>query len=177
MKKYMIYCRQKVFPTLTDGALEEIKKYYVDMRNSANTEEGAIKAIPITARQLEALVRLTEASAKIRLAPRVTRKDAKRAIGLLQHCLEQVGLDPETGKIDIDRLSSGITTSQRNKIFVIKEIIAELENKLGKTIPIDEIMQEAKNKGIEEANAEEVIEKLKRSGDIFEPRRGFISKI
>lgn len=177
LKKYLVYCRQMAFPTLSDGALEEIKDYYVEMRNSANTEEGAIKAVPVTARQLEALIRLAEASAKVRLAARVTKKDAKRAINLLQHCLEQVGLDPETGKIDIDRISSGITTSQRNKIFVIKDIIAELENKLGKNIPIEEIIQEAKNKDIEEASAEEVIEKLKRSGDIFEPRRGFISKI
>ena len=62
-------------------------------------------------------------------------------------------------------------------ISTIKEIINELENKLGKTIPLDDITEEAKAKGIEEDTIEETIQKLKRSGDVFEPRRGFISKI
>ncbi|MBW3014905.1 minichromosome maintenance protein MCM [Candidatus Woesearchaeota archaeon] len=177
LKKYICYSRQKVFPNLTDSAIEEIKRYYVEMRNSASTEEKGIKTIPITARQLEALVRMSEANAKIRLSDKVTKKDARRAIDLLQYCLSQVGLDPETGKIDIDRISSGITTTQRSKIISVKEIISELESKLGKTIPIEDIIKEAANKGIAEDDVEETIEKLKRSGDLFEPRRGFVSRI
>ncbi|MBU0472327.1 MAG: AAA family ATPase, partial [Nanoarchaeota archaeon] len=103
--------------------------------------------------------------------------DAKRAIELVDYCLIQVGLDRETGKIDIDRIATGISASQRSHISIIKEIINELENKVGKTIPIDDVMEEAKNKGIEEEKAEEVLEKLKRVGEVFEPRRGFLSKI
>jgi len=94
---------------------------------------------------------------------------------LLQHCLGEIGVDPETGKIDIDRITTGITASQRNKIVIIKEIIDELENKIGKTIPLEDLMKEAEAKGI--GDVDEAIEKLKRSGDIFEPKRGFISRI
>jgi len=176
LKKYLAYARQNISPVLTDGAIEEIKSFYVEMRNSSS-EEGGIKSVPITARQLEALIRMAEANAKLRLAKKVTKKDAKRAIDILNYCLAQVGLDPETGKIDIDRISSGITSSQRNKIFVVKDIIMELENKLGKAIPIEEILKECSNKGINDEEAEEVIEKLKRSGDLFEPRRGLVSRI
>ena len=61
--------------------------------------------------------------------------------------------------------------------MIIKEIIADLENKIGKTIPIDDIIEEAKNKGITEEKIEEVLEKLKRVGEVFEPRRGFLSRI
>ena len=89
----------------------------------------------------------------------------------------QVGFDKETGKIDIDRIATGISASQRSNIIVIKEIIADLENKVGKTIPIDDIIEEAKNKGITEEKIEEVLEKLKRVGEVFEPRRGFLSRI
>jgi replicative DNA helicase Mcm len=164
-------------PVLTDSALEEIKNFYVEMRNKGNSEEEAARAIPISPRQLEALVRMAEAFAKIRLADKVTKKDARRSIELLQFCLQQVGLDPETGKIDIDRITTGIGASQRNKISVLREAIDDLENKLGKTIPIEELMREASSRGIDERDVEEVLERLKRSGDIFEPKRGFIQKI
>jgi replicative DNA helicase Mcm len=177
LRKYIAYARQTCKPKLTDGAIEEIKKYYIHMRNKTGTEEGAVRAIPISPRQLEALVRLSEASARTRLSDKVNKKDAKRAIELVHFCLSEVGIDPETGKIDIDRIATGLTASQRSHIIDIKEIIMELEDKVGKTIPIDDVVTEAGNKNIDEDKVEEVIEKLKRSGDIFEPRRGLIQRL
>jgi replicative DNA helicase Mcm len=177
LRKYFAYARQKIFPKLTEGAIDEIKKYYLKMRGSGG--EGEVKSIPISTRQLEGLIRLAEATARLRLGDEVTRKDAKKAVDLMHYCLVQVGLDPTTGKIDIDRISTGITASERGSITLIKEIIAELEKKQGKNtpIPIDDVIDYAKQKGIEEEVIEETIQKLKRAGDIFEPRRGYISKI
>jgi replicative DNA helicase Mcm len=177
LKKYIAYARQKITPHLTDSALNEIKDFYVKMRNRGGADERSERAIPISARQLEALVRLAEASARVRLSDRVTKKDAKKAIDLLSYCLLQVGLDRETGSIDIDRIATGIAASQRDKIFQIREILASLENKIGKTIPIDDVLKSAIEKGIAESDAEEAIEKLKRSGDVYEPRFGFVSRI
>ncbi|MDP6600212.1 MAG: minichromosome maintenance protein MCM [Candidatus Woesearchaeota archaeon] len=176
LRKYIAYAKQKVVPTITNNALQEIKEFYLKMRTSGS-EEGVIKAIPISARQLEALVRLTEATARLRLSDKATENDAKRAIDLIESCLMEVGLDKETGKIDIDRIATGISASQRSHIIVIKEIITDLENKVGKTIPIDDVIAEAKSKGVDEGKVEDVLEKLKRVGEIFEPRRGFLSKI
>lgn len=177
MKKYISYARQNIFPVLSDVALEEIKKYYIDLRNKGSHDEEIIRTIPISPRQLEGLVRLAEASAKIRLSNEVTIKDARRAIDLLHYCLTQVGLDRETGQIDIDRISTGIAATERSKIVQVREIIGELENRIGKTLPIDDILRDAAERGIDETEVEEVIEKLKRSGDLFEPRRGFIQRI
>ena len=176
LKKYIAYARQRVNPKLTDGALEEIKDFYLKMRKSGGSKAG-IKAIPISARQLEALVRLSEASARARLDDRVTRKDSKKAIELLDYCLMQVGFDKETGKIDIDRIATGITATSRSHILILKDIIGDLETKLGKAIPIDDVVAEAKNRGLDEDKVEEALERLKRSGDVFEPRRGFLSRI
>ena len=176
IRKYIAYAKQNIAPELTDAAIEEIKAYYLKMRFKGMTE-GEVKSVPISARQLEALVRLAEAQAKLRLSKKVTRKDAKEAVSLLHYSLSQIGVDPETGEIDIDRITTGITSSERSKIVNVREIINELENKLGRTIPIDEIIQMASEKGMSEEKVEEAIEKLKKSGDIFEPRRGFISKI
>jgi replicative DNA helicase Mcm len=176
LRKYLAYARQKISPKLTDSAIEELKNYYLKMRASG-ISEGGVKAIPISARQLEGLVRLAEASARLRLSKKVTKKDAKKAVELLDHCLRLVALDEETGRIDIDRIATDTPATERSKIGVLKEIINELENKLGKTIPLEDIIKEAEEKGLSEADVEEVIQRLKRAGDIFEPRRGFISKI
>ncbi|MBW3001783.1 minichromosome maintenance protein MCM [Candidatus Woesearchaeota archaeon] len=173
LRKFLVYARQNVFPKLTDSAVEELKNYFIKMRGSG----GDMRSVPISARQLEGLVRLSEAYARLRLKSKVSKKDAQKAIEILDYCLRQVALDEETGTIDIDRIATSVPASQRNKIIQIKEIISDLENKLGKTIPLEDVVSAASEKGISEAEAEEMIQKLKRSGDIFEPRRGFISKL
>ncbi len=67
-RKYVAYAKQKYQPLLTDEAINEIKKFYVDLRNApSSSPEGVVKPIPISARQLDALIRLSEASAKIKL--------------------------------------------------------------------------------------------------------------
>jgi replicative DNA helicase Mcm len=176
LKKYVAYAKQNVKPRLTDGAIEEIKNFYVELRNMGTDEEG-IKPIPISARQLEALVRFAEGSARVRLSKKVTKSDAKRSIRILKYCLMQVGFDYETGRIDIDRISTGIPASQRSRIVQVREIINDLESTFGKTIPLEDVISSASEKGIEETEVEEIIERLKRSGDIFEPKRNFISKL
>ena len=175
LRKYIAYAKQNTSPQLTDAASEEIKKYYVNMRNK-EVEEGS-RRVPISARQLEALVRLSEAYSRIRLGTKVLKKDAKKAVDMLHYCLNLIGIDPETGKIDMDRITTGISSTERSKIVSIKEIITELESSLGKTIPIDEVIRMASERGLDEDKVEEAIEKLKRSGDVFEPRRGFLQRI
>jgi replicative DNA helicase Mcm len=177
LKKYFAYVRQNISPILSADAVEELKSYYVKMRTSGTTEDGGVKSIPITPRQLEALVRLAEASAKVRLSPKVTREDAKRAIDIVHYCLTQIGLDPETGKFDIDRISSGVTASERSNIVIVREIINNITSKVGKQVPIEDILIEGTSKGLSDEKIMEAIEKLQRSGDIFEPKKGFISKI
>ena len=176
LRKYVAYARQYILPKLTDEAVSEIQRYYVKMRSSGAEIEG-VKSVPISARQLEAIIRLAEACARGRLSNKVSIEDAKRAIELVQYCLSEIAIDRETGKIDIDKISSGITASERGKIVGVKEIINELENKIGRVIPIDDIIKEAEERGISSEKVEDSIEKLKRSGDIFEPKRGFISKL
>ena len=96
----------------------------------------------------------------------------------MHYCLSQIGIDPETGKIDIDKIVTGMTTSQRSKLHVLREIIAEVEAQMNvKVVPIEEIVKVAKERGIEKSQVEEFIERLKREGDLFEPRQGFISRL
>ena len=139
--------------------------------------DGEVKPIPISARQLEALIRLSEASAKIRLSAIVTREDSTRAIDLLRASMGEVAFDSETGRFDIDRVATGITASQRSQIAVVERLTDDMMVRLGKIISVQELIKEAMNEGIERDKVEAVLDRLKKRGDIFEPRPGFIQKV
>ena len=176
LRKTIAYARQRIHPVLSEDAKKEIEEFYVNLRNSGPQDEG-VKPIPITPRQVEAIIRLSEASARVRLSSEVTKEDAIRAIELQKYCMMQVGLDYETGKFDIDIINTGTSTSQRSKIINVRDIISSMSSEGKKTIAIEEIMHEAEIKGISRDKVDEAIEKLKGSGDIYEPKKGFIEKI
>jgi len=174
-RKYVAFAKQKIVPKLTEEAVKEIKDFYVTLRNAPVAGESALRPIPISARQLTALIRMSEASAKIKLSEKVTKEDARIAIELMKYYLMQVGYDYESKTFDIDKITTGIATSQRNKIIIVRETISRLENRLGKLIPVEEIEKELEGK-LSEQEIEEAINKLNSSGDIFKPRRGYVQK-
>jgi len=177
LRKYIAYAKQNCKPVLSDEAIEDIQKFYVDLRSTAIGLDGEVKPIPISARQLEALIRLSEASAKIRLSAIVTREDSTRAIDLLRASMGEVAFDSETGRFDIDRVATGITASQRSQIAVVERLTDDMMVRLGKIISVQELIKEAMNEGIERDKVEAVLDRLKKRGDIFEPRPGFIQKV
>jgi len=177
-KKYIAYAKQKIFPELTDKAVDEIRNFYVELRNnspSGASTSGENRTIPVTARQLEALIRLSEANARVRLSKKVTIADAKKAIDMLRYALERVAMDQATGQFDIDRIVSGIPSSQRGKIMFVKEVMRRLEERHGKLIPKEEIINEVGDKMII-SEIEEIVEELKRDGEYFEPKKGYIER-
>jgi len=175
LRKYIAYAK-RLSPKLTDTAVEEIKDFYITLRNQSGRTDTDIKPIPITARQLEAIIRLSESCARIRLSETVGGEDAKRAIDLLKFSLSQVGYDEETQTFDIDRITTGISSSKRGKIIHVKETISQLESRLGKLIPLEELQKELQD-SMTETELEEAITQLSKSGDIFKPKKGFIQKL
>ena len=174
-RKYIAYSKQKITPKLSDEAIEEIERFYVELRNSPVSAEGSLRPIPISARQLEALIRMSEASAKLRLDSIVTRGDAKKAIEIMKYYLMQVGYDYESKTFDIDKIS-GMTTSKRNKVFVVRDMINQLKSKLGELIPIEELEKELEGK-LKKEEIDEAITELIKNSIIYEPRRGYVQKI
>ncbi len=172
LRKYIAYAKQFVKElVLTDEAAQMLKNFYIEMRSPAG--EGG--PIGITLRQYEALLRLAEASAKVRLDTHIRREDAERAMRLMQFSLRQLGFDRETGVIDIDKLESGFTTGKRKRLNSILEIIEKLQQTSREVAEAD-ILAEAQNQGISEKDAQETIEKLRKDGTIFEPHGGFYRK-
>ncbi|MEM4390882.1 MAG: minichromosome maintenance protein MCM [Candidatus Diapherotrites archaeon] len=168
LKKYISYARQNVFPVLTDEALKELSDFYVSLRDQGR-KEGAYSA---THRQLEGLIRLSEASAKVRLSDFVERQDAERAIRLVKTSLQDLVTDPETGKIDIDIITVGQThtmlTNLKKVLNIIKEKATELD-----MVPIEEIINEGKAQGIEADKVRDLLTKLAEKGDVYCPRNGY----
>ena len=167
LRKYVAYSKRNIYPVMTDEALEILKNYYVDFRNSSE------ETVTFTPRQLEAFVRLSEASARIRLSEEVTAEDAERAIRIVDQYLRRVGLDRETGRVDIDIIATGISHSQHDRMRILMDIIQRLcnESKDGSAARGD-IVQEAEIEGMESGKVEEALDRLKRNGQIYEPVHG-----
>jgi replicative DNA helicase Mcm len=171
LKKYISYANlHHADPQLTAEAAEVIENFYVNLRKSA--EGGA--AVPITARQLESLVRLSEARAKMALQPKVSKEDAQAAVRLMEDSLRMVALDRVTGKIDIDRLVSKMSASQRGSSDIIIKAIKDMEADGSSTVNKDALIQKAVSMGLAREQAEEVIEKLLAEGILYSPREGKI---
>ncbi|MFC3959626.1 LAGLIDADG family homing endonuclease [Halovivax cerinus] len=167
LRKYVAYAKQNCHPRMTEEAREAIQQFYVDLRSKGVDEDAPV---PVTARQLEALVRLAEASARIRLSDTVSRDDAERIIEITRACLQDIGVDPETGEFDADIVEAGTSKSQRDRIKNIKALIADVEEEYDDGAPIDVVVERAGEIGMDESKAEHEIEKLKQKGEVYEPK-------
>jgi replicative DNA helicase Mcm len=171
LRKYVAYARKNIFPTLSDEAKDYFLKYYVGLRSQG---QDTNKPVPVTARQLEALIRLGEASARLRLSDKVTLDDARRVVKILEACLRKVGVDPETGFLDADIIASGTTKSTRDRTKSVMDIIRDVSREQQGPAPRDAVLDRAVELGIERAKAEEIIDRMRRDGDVFEPRPGML---
>lgn len=181
-RKYIAYARKKIQPQLSTEAKDEILKFYLDLRegkglgNDIETQEfnleddntiqpvKIMKTIAITPRQLESLIRLSEARAKIALRTEVSREDAIRVIELFKKTLNRVT------KGDIDSLY-GMSTQTRNKREIILNIIESLSQ--GDQSPdIDDILRRGKELGLDDSDIRDMVDQLLQNGDIYEPRPG-----
>ncbi len=175
LRKYIAYARRNIHPVLTDKAMDVLEEFYVSMRNNSIDDDSPV---PITARQLEAIIRLSEASAKIKLKPEVDAEDAHQAIKLTQACLKQVGMDPETGKIDIDKVEGRPPKSERDKLRILLDVIQELEEEYGGRAPTNILISEMADRyNVSEEKVEEFVRNLKHKGVIFEPSRGYLKVV
>ncbi|EDV29052.1 uncharacterized protein TRIADDRAFT_35366 [Trichoplax adhaerens] len=111
LRDYISYARTFVQPKLSEEACQTLIQAYVEMRK-IGSYKGTISAYP---RQLESLIRLAEAHAKIRFSTTVENIDVEEAKRLYREALKQSALDPRTGTIDISILSTGLSVSDRRR--------------------------------------------------------------
>ena len=166
LRKYIAYAKQNCHPRMTEAARNAIRDFYVDLRSKGTDEDAPI---PVTARKLEALVRLSEASARVRLSDTVEEHDANRVIEIVRSCLQDIGVDPETGEFDADIVEAGTSKSQRDRIKNLKGLISDIEEEYDEGAPVDIVLERAEEIGMDHSKAEHEIEKLKQKGEVYEP--------
>ncbi|MES3516457.1 MAG: LAGLIDADG family homing endonuclease [Natronomonas sp.] len=174
LRKYVAYAKRNCFPTMTEEAKAEIRDFYVDLRAEGQGEDAPV---PVTARKLEALVRLSEASARMRLSDTVGADDAERVIEIVRSCLKDIGVDPETGEFDADVVETGTSKTQRDRIKNVKSLIADVEEEYDEGAPIEEVLDRAAEAGMDRSKAEHEIEKLRQKGDVYEPRNDHLRTV
>ena len=94
----------------------------------------------------------------------------------MQFYLSHLGYDYETKTYDIDRIATGVSTSQRSKIIIVRETLSRMESKFGKLIPTSKIEEELQGK-LSKEDIDDSLQKLTQSGDIFLPKKGYIQKV
>lgn len=129
MTAYISYARTHIHPTLSQDASQALVDAYVKMRKLGQDVRAAEKRITATTRQLESMIRLAEAHAKMRLSPTVTKSDVLEAERLIQSALKTAATDAQ-GRIDMSLLTEGTSAAERKRKTELKEAVLRLLDEL-----------------------------------------------
>ncbi|MHA1885062.1 MAG: minichromosome maintenance protein MCM, partial [Promethearchaeota archaeon] len=173
LKKYIKHAKRACHPVLSEEAKEKIKQFYLELRGQYESDDAIIS---ILARNLDALVRLSEAYAKMALKDKVTKEDVEEIIKLFKRFLKDTGYDETSGKIDMDRIFVGQSRSSLNKLESLMNRLKEIfeENnwralEITGVVPILELEDNLDKKFIENA-----LDELIKEGTLYEPKNGFM---
>ena len=165
LRKYIAYAKRNIHPDLSVDAKALILEYYTNERQSFNRDDqyGEVDVIPITPRALEALIRLTEAHARMFLREVANADDAKMSIAVFRHWREEAGIEDES------ELISGVSVQQRNAAQVIRVTLRDIISERG-VASRNDLLNRTASKGITEYQVEDIISKMLQSGELFSPR-------
>lgn len=171
LRKYIAFAKRTVHPQLDEDAKKAILKYYTEERQSFGREDQSPSqfesdndndtVIPITARALEALIRLTEAHARMHLQEIATVDNAKVALAVFKHWREESGIEDES------ELHSGVSVKERSNNSTIMNIVRKLCQEKGQA-ELTEIYNIAINRKISEAEVDKVVQKMNQTGELYE---------
>lgn len=122
MKRYISYCRSRCAPRLSSEAAEKLSSHFVSIRKQVHRAEldaNARSSIPITVRQLEAIVRITESLAKLALQPIATEAHVDEAI-----------------RIFLASTMDAITQGEGQGSKEMMEEVSKIEDELKRRLPI-----------------------------------------
>jgi len=171
LTKYLAYAK-RIEPVLTKDAEEKILEYYMKMRNVESEE-----MITVTPRQLEGLIRLATARARLLMKDLVEAEDAERAIFLIESMLRDAGVDVNTGKVDLGVLQ-GRPRSEVSKMQLFMDVLKSLEgeNKMAveEKLFIKELVKSGK---FTEDEARSYLKRMLREASIYESKPGHYNRV
>jgi len=172
LRKYIAFAKRHYHPNINQDVMALILEYYVQERQTFgrdDTDEGGeSNVVPITARALEALIRLTEAHARMFLREDATSEDAKVALAVFKHWREESGIEDESE-------FSGTTVKERNKSMIVKNIIRDICLENNNLAEINSIYNRALAKNIDELTVTNIIKQMRSTGILFQPKNDHYS--
>ena len=163
IRKFVAFAKRTIHPKLTDEAKAALREFYVETRRKGGESHDSIA---ISARAIEGLYRLAQASARVRLSEEATIEDAERSIRLTRfwrHELMGENFDETT-------LQSGKKATARNRERTILEIVRRIYAETGDIVALADVLTEAGRLEITRDAAEDIIEALIRDGRLMRPR-------
>jgi DNA helicase MCM8 len=109
-RKYIGYARNYIHPRLSEDAAKILQKFYKELRRSRHCVDSS----PVTTRQLESLIRLTEARARLELREEATEQDARNVVEIMKFSMYDTFTD-EFGMVDFKRSKNGSGMSQHSQ--------------------------------------------------------------
>ena len=171
LRKYIAFAKRTIHPQLDEESKNAILKYYTEERQSFGREDqsasqyesdqGKDTVIPITARALEALIRLTEAHARMHLQEVATVENANVALAVFRHWREESGIEDES------ELHSGVSVRARSNNSAIMNMVRDLCSEKGEA-DLVEVYNLALPRKISENEVNRVISKMLQNGELFE---------
>uniref|UniRef100_A0A2K6GDS9 DNA helicase MCM8 n=1 Tax=Propithecus coquereli TaxID=379532 RepID=A0A2K6GDS9_PROCO len=160
LRKYIGYARQYVYPRLSTEAAQVLQDFYLELRKQSQR----LNSSPITTRQLESLIRLTEARARLELREEATKEDAEDIVEIMKYSMLGTYSD-EFGNLDFERSQHGSGMSNRSSA---KRFISALNNIAERTynnlFQFHQLRQIAKELNIQVADFEHFIGSLNDQG-------------
>jgi DNA replication licensing factor MCM4 len=182
LRDYIEFARENIHPEISDEAATQLLESYLEMRNPPGGAYGAngTRTISATARQLESLIRLSEALAKMRYSSVVTRADAREAVRLMTVATQAAATDPRTGRIDMDMITTGHSSADRQMEEQLELSLRELfQERRGSRMAVRDVtrqLTEINNlqipheivvEGLRRMHADSIIQFNERSQTIF----------
>ena len=169
LRKFIAYAKRNIHPDLNEDATAKLLGYYTEERQSFRKEDSGrqmgeeAQVIPITPRALEALIRLTEAHARMHLREVATAEDADVALAVFRHWREESGIEDES------ELYSGVSARVRNANAVVRQLVRDICVERDGKANLDEIYSRAASTNIPETTVDEVLSRMRMSGELFSP--------
>ncbi|TMW50028.1 hypothetical protein DOY81_004894 [Sarcophaga bullata] len=162
-KKYIHYCRTHCGPRLSEDAGEKLKSRYVLMRSGAGQQEKSADrrlSIPITVRQLEAIIRISESLAKMRLLPFANDEHVNEALRLFQVSTLDAAMSGSLAGAE------GFTTEEDQE--TLNRIEKQLKRRfaIGSQVSEQNVIQDFLRQKYEERSILKVIHTMIRRGEL-----------
>lgn len=173
LTSYISFARSKIHPKITEEASQALVKAYVSMRALGADVRAADRRITATTRQLESMIRLAEAHAKMRLSEEVLASDVEEAVRLIQSALKQSATDSRTGLIDMGLLTEGTSASERKRKQDLKDaVLSAVDDMLrgGGSVRVNEVLRrvgEDSTVPVESAELGEALRSLEAEGKLL----------